>query len=66
MKVPSHWLLHRPPLPKHTVKEPLTSTSYFLCSTSHQPCLLPSSLERVRQLSNLGITGKKGAEVRSQ
>lgn len=27
-----------------------------------QPCLLPSSLERSRQLSNLGITGQKGAK----
>lgn len=40
--------------------------SDFLCSTSHRPCLPPSSLGRVRQLSNLGITSKKGAEVRSQ
>lgn len=42
MKVPSHWLLHRPPLPKHTVKGPLTLTSSFLHSAS--PSALIASL----------------------
>ena len=42
MKVRSRWLLHGPPLPKHTVKRPLTFPSYFPCSTSQQPRLPPS------------------------
>lgn len=46
---------HPAPLPKHTVKQPLTSFPYFLCSTSCQPCSLPTS-PRSGQLSNLRIT----------
>lgn len=53
------------PLPKHTVKQPLTSIPYFFCSSSCQPCSLPTSL-RGGQLSNLRITSKRVVKVRSQ
>lgn len=66
MKVPSQWRLHRPPLPKHTVKGPLTLTSSFLRSASPSALIASLPPEGARQLSNLGITSKKGAEVRSQ
>ena len=41
MKVPSHWLRHRPPLPKHTVKRPLTSPQTFSAPPPIGPVCLP-------------------------
>lgn len=68
MKVQARATLSLPPLPaplpKYTVKQPLTSIPYFLCSSSCQPHSLPTSL-RSGQLSNLRITSKRVLKVRS-